>query len=320
MLYDGNVIALGINMITTADSKETLKLKEESHFKMLLKQNDPKFAEKKINTKPINYALLNQLSDNFNKRFVPQSKLSAEQAFWSNDYSNSIDPSSSSTFVKTIVPKELPKQGDDPIDAIHKMMSFLSTVVSSRFSSTNNQLRNSSNPRQQATVHDGRVTVQPIQKRQTSFGTNMITIADSKETLKLKEESRFKMLLKQNDPKFAEKKINTKPINYALLNQLSDDFNKRFVPQSKLSAEQAFWSNDYSNSIDPSSSSTFVKTMVPKELPKAVEQCCMDKKCFEIQKKQVLLENDRLLDQVLSQDIMNNVVKYSVNVNSFVAM
>ncbi|GKD46715.1 hypothetical protein Tco_1271360 [Tanacetum coccineum] len=55
------------------------------------------------------------------------------------------------------------KQGDDPIDAINKMMSFLSIVVTSCFPSTNNQLRNSSNPRQQATIHDGRVTVQPLQ-------------------------------------------------------------------------------------------------------------------------------------------------------------
>ncbi|GJX18717.1 hypothetical protein Tco_0221394 [Tanacetum coccineum] len=54
------------------------------------------------------------------------------------------------------------KQGDDPIDAINKMMSFLSTDITSRFLSTNNQLRNSSNPRQQATIHDGRVTVQPV--------------------------------------------------------------------------------------------------------------------------------------------------------------
>ncbi|GJT40189.1 hypothetical protein Tco_0940054 [Tanacetum coccineum] len=61
------------------------------------------------------------------------------------------------------------KQGDDPIDAINKMMSFLSTFFISRFSSTNNQLRNSSNPRQQATIHDGRVTVQSVQGRQSSF-------------------------------------------------------------------------------------------------------------------------------------------------------
>ncbi|GKB42282.1 hypothetical protein Tco_0887224 [Tanacetum coccineum] len=61
------------------------------------------------------------------------------------------------------------KQGDDHIDAINKMMSFLFTVVSSCFPTTNNQLRNSSNPRQQATIHDGRVTVQPVQGRQSSF-------------------------------------------------------------------------------------------------------------------------------------------------------
>ncbi|GJX26450.1 retrovirus-related pol polyprotein from transposon TNT 1-94 [Tanacetum coccineum] len=61
------------------------------------------------------------------------------------------------------------KQGDDPIDAINKMMSFLSIVVTSRFPSTNNQLRNSSNPRQQATIHDGRVIVQPLKGRHNSY-------------------------------------------------------------------------------------------------------------------------------------------------------
>ncbi|GJU34341.1 retrovirus-related pol polyprotein from transposon TNT 1-94 [Tanacetum coccineum] len=35
------------------------------------------------------------------------------------------------------------KQGDDPIDAINHMMSFLSAVVTSRYPTTNNQLRNS---------------------------------------------------------------------------------------------------------------------------------------------------------------------------------
>ncbi|GJZ74801.1 hypothetical protein Tco_0639266 [Tanacetum coccineum] len=61
------------------------------------------------------------------------------------------------------------KQGDNPIDAINKMMSFLSTVVTYRFPSTNNQLRNSSNPRQQATIHDGRVTVQSLQGRPNAY-------------------------------------------------------------------------------------------------------------------------------------------------------
>ncbi|GJS17340.1 retrovirus-related pol polyprotein from transposon TNT 1-94 [Tanacetum coccineum] len=61
------------------------------------------------------------------------------------------------------------QKGDDPIDAINHMMSFLTAVVTSRYPTTNNQLRNSSNPRQQATINNGRVTLQPIQGRQTSF-------------------------------------------------------------------------------------------------------------------------------------------------------
>ncbi|GJW42039.1 zinc finger, CCHC-type containing protein [Tanacetum coccineum] len=61
------------------------------------------------------------------------------------------------------------KKGDDPIDAINHMMSFLTAIVTSRYPTTNNQLRNSSNPRQQATINDGRVTLQPFQGSQTSF-------------------------------------------------------------------------------------------------------------------------------------------------------
>ncbi|GJY21050.1 hypothetical protein Tco_0393616 [Tanacetum coccineum] len=48
-------------------------------------------------------------------------------------------------------------------------MSFLSAVVTSCYPTTNNQLRNSSNPRQQATINDGRVTLQPVHRRQISY-------------------------------------------------------------------------------------------------------------------------------------------------------
>ncbi|GKA89841.1 retrovirus-related pol polyprotein from transposon TNT 1-94 [Tanacetum coccineum] len=51
------------------------------------------------------------------------------------------------------------------------MMSFLLVVVTSRYLTTNNQLRNSSNLRQQATINDGRVTLQPVHGRQISFAT-----------------------------------------------------------------------------------------------------------------------------------------------------
>ncbi|GJR41916.1 hypothetical protein Tco_1310019 [Tanacetum coccineum] len=56
--------------------------------------------------------------------------------------------------------------GDDPIACLNKAMAFLTAVASSRFPSTNNQLRTSSNPRNQATIQDGRVIVQQVQGRQ----------------------------------------------------------------------------------------------------------------------------------------------------------
>nr|GFA19919.1 hypothetical protein [Tanacetum cinerariifolium] len=65
------------------------------------------------------------------------------------------------------------QKGDDPIDAINHMMSFLTAVVTSRYPPTNNQLRTSSNPRQQATINNGRVTIQPIQGRQNSMTASM---------------------------------------------------------------------------------------------------------------------------------------------------
>nr|GEW47199.1 hypothetical protein [Tanacetum cinerariifolium] len=48
------------------------------------------------------------------------------------------------------------QKGNDPIDAINHMMSFLTAVVTSRYPPTNNQLRSSSNPHQQATINNGR--------------------------------------------------------------------------------------------------------------------------------------------------------------------
>ncbi|GKA50812.1 hypothetical protein Tco_0743885 [Tanacetum coccineum] len=56
--------------------------------------------------------------------------------------------------------------GDDPIACLNKAIYFLMVIASSRFPSTNNQLRTSSNLRNQATIQDGRVIVQQVQGRQ----------------------------------------------------------------------------------------------------------------------------------------------------------
>ncbi|GJR87032.1 hypothetical protein Tco_0211043 [Tanacetum coccineum] len=227
--------------------------------------------------------------------------------------------------------------------------------------------------------------------------TSAIVIPDSEETLMLAEESRSKMLLKQKDPMMLEKKVNTTPVDYAVLNQLSQDFEKRFVPQTELSAEQAFWSHNFVNSPKPTISSRLTKVEVPKELPKvsmvntslkklkhhlagfdvvvkerttpttitkgswgfehtkacfrdeiilfvkalkdlfntfdqylidelfevqnvfhqmeqAVEQHRLESKTFEVKMNQVLNENERLLEQVISKDIVNTIVNSSVDI------
>nr|GFB78907.1 hypothetical protein [Tanacetum cinerariifolium] len=48
---------------------------------------------------------------------------------------------------------------DDPIASLNKAMTFLTTVISSRYPPTNNQLRTPFNPRTQANIQDGRVVV-----------------------------------------------------------------------------------------------------------------------------------------------------------------
>ncbi|GKA31432.1 hypothetical protein Tco_0717737 [Tanacetum coccineum] len=107
-LYDGNIIK-NTHAIVITNSEETLMLAEESHSKMMLKQHDLMVLEKKVNTTPVNYAILNQLSQDFEKRFVSQTELSAEQAFWSQNSMNSSDPSPSCRPTKVEVSKELPK-------------------------------------------------------------------------------------------------------------------------------------------------------------------------------------------------------------------
>ncbi|GKE40340.1 hypothetical protein Tco_1463745, partial [Tanacetum coccineum] len=57
-------------------------------------------------------------------------------------------------------------QRDDPIACLNKAMDFLIAVAFLRFASTNNQLRTSSNPRNQANIQDDRVTMQQVQGRQ----------------------------------------------------------------------------------------------------------------------------------------------------------
>ncbi|GJX06767.1 retrovirus-related pol polyprotein from transposon TNT 1-94 [Tanacetum coccineum] len=77
------------------------------------------------------------------------------------------------------------------------------------------------------------------------------------------------MLEKQNDPVSKEKKVNISPINYSELNKLSEHFQKHFVPQKELSAEQSFClpiSNPISEQLVVQPKPVMID--VPSELPK----------------------------------------------------
>ncbi|GKB43381.1 hypothetical protein Tco_0888323 [Tanacetum coccineum] len=106
-LYDGSVISSKHVAMPVIDGDETLILEEASRLKMLAKQNDPIFKEKKVYTTPINYVELNKLSEDFGKHFVPHQELSAE-GFWFH-MSNPSTESSDASPVKVEVPIELSK-------------------------------------------------------------------------------------------------------------------------------------------------------------------------------------------------------------------
>nr|GEV90643.1 hypothetical protein [Tanacetum cinerariifolium] len=165
--------------------------------------------------------------------------------------------------------------------------------------------------------------------------SDALVIHDSEETLLLEDESRSKMLKKQNDPIMSEKKVITKPVEYDAFNQLSKDFETRFVQQTELSAEQAFWSclkklkfhlASFDMVVKERTTATaitegtwgfehtkacFRDDIIP--FVKAVEQHCVEKNKFQDKMKNVLKDNDRLLEQAISVDIMNIVVHDHVN-------
>ncbi|GJT43437.1 hypothetical protein Tco_0952152 [Tanacetum coccineum] len=149
-------------------------------------------------------------------------------------------------------------------------------------------MRTSSNPRYQAIFnmegHLYRQFLGRINKGYVSTGAQKhclqifethvaLSVTDTEETLELAEESRLKMLANQNDPSLKEKKVNIAPVDYVALNKLSEHFVKQFVPQKLIVCRKAF-----------------------------------DKKYFEIEKKELSLDNDRLLEHIICKDIMNTVM------------
>nr|GEU82382.1 RNA-directed DNA polymerase, eukaryota [Tanacetum cinerariifolium] len=136
-------------------------------FSLLL--NDMKMYNMKLEQFQVNTKFLNTLPPewmNDTSSTVNHNTYMASSSAPQIDYASMVQHSSEYSPPETGLVVLVFQKGDDPIDAINHMMSFLTAVVTSRYPATNNQLRTSSNPHQQATINNGRVTIQPIQERQ----------------------------------------------------------------------------------------------------------------------------------------------------------
>ncbi|GJY71306.1 hypothetical protein Tco_0475009 [Tanacetum coccineum] len=80
--------------------------------------------------------------------------------------------------------------GDDPIACLNKAMAFITVVASSRFPSTNNKLRTSSNPRNQATIQDGR----PKRPRNAAWYKEKAMLAKAQEAGQIMDEEQLAFL------------------------------------------------------------------------------------------------------------------------------
>nr|GEV71208.1 retrovirus-related Pol polyprotein from transposon TNT 1-94 [Tanacetum cinerariifolium] len=184
------------------------------------------------------------------------------------------------------------KKGDDPIDAINKMMSFMFTIITSRFPSTNNQLRNSSTPRQQATIHDGRVTI-------TSSGeTNFVCCWD-------------KVLL-------VKAQGNGKVLNEKELEFLADpEIAKGLVTQMVITHNAAYQANDldaYDSDCDDFSTakavlmanlSSYESDVLSEDTNSSVQQDAMILYVFEQLSNQVTICNKVNKDNLISNESLS---------------
>nr|GEU82176.1 reverse transcriptase domain-containing protein [Tanacetum cinerariifolium] len=238
-LYDGNVIEK-TSAIVSLDSEETLMLAEESRLKILLKQKDPMMLEKKVNTTPLDYAVLNQLSQHFKTRFVPQTKLYDEQAFWSQNSVNSLEPTLYSTPTKVEVPKELPKVSmvNTSLKKLKHHLAGFDVVVKERTTAT--------------AITEGSLG---FEHTTSCFRDQIIPFVKALKDL-----------------------FNT--FDQYLIDELSE-------------VQNVFY-----------------------QMEQLVEQHRLESKTFEVKMNQVLNENERLLKQVISKDIVKVIVNSSVDTAS----
>nr|GEY46072.1 hypothetical protein [Tanacetum cinerariifolium] len=160
---------------------------------------------------------------------------------------------------------------------------------------------------------------------QTMFMANQSS-ADP-DTLEIAEITRKKINDKMNEPKCVTRKVKIAPYDYS-----KENFLATFTTQKQLTPEQIFWSNDLmklkSKALKEQTKGiqkALTKEInemkdVFEELEAEVTQYAVDRKHDEIERKNLLIANDNLIAECLSQEVFYMVTNFELNVARFTEM
>ncbi|GJR52493.1 retrovirus-related pol polyprotein from transposon TNT 1-94 [Tanacetum coccineum] len=144
------------------------------------------------------------------------------------------------------------KQGDDPIDAINHMMSFLSVVVTSRYPTTNNQLRNSktytpgasgSNSGKQRTIicynckgegHMSKQCTKPKRKRDDSWFKDKVLLVQAQANGQILHEEELSFFGRSMNREFSHTTVITNNAAYQADDLDAYDFDRDELNTAKL--------------------------------------------------------------------------------------
>nr|GEY75171.1 hypothetical protein [Tanacetum cinerariifolium] len=142
---------------------------------------------------------------------------------------------------------------------------------------------------------------------------DVIYVIDDEETLILEEKSRSKMLHKQNDP-ISRTTSNAISAGAWGFEHTKACFLTEIIPFLKVL-------KDTFNAFDKTLLDEIIEVQtIFNQIEAAVDQCYVDKNTFEIEKKELKLENERLLVYIICQDVVNIVMHADVKFDNVLPM
>ncbi|GKC61145.1 hypothetical protein Tco_1088743, partial [Tanacetum coccineum] len=230
---------------------------------------------------------------------------------------------------------------DDPIASLNKAMAFLSITFASCFPQTNNHLRTSSNPRNQATIQDGRGA-----NRNGAAGQARVVKCyncqeeedngDTFTPVQASQEIPSPAAFQTDDLDVFYSDCDDVPSTKAFLMANLSSYNSDVLSEKQLSAEQAYWFPISQPVVakppvlsEPVLKKEITRELLPINLVKdsfqkmkehvnkfdetitfhtKMTENRIDKKYLEIEKKEPSLDNDHLLEHIICQDVMNVVM------------